>query len=260
MSFDYDTDRYDVGGSSTTPTRKLPPPNLLDYDTGSYDAGGFSTTQPRVLPASYLISAPEIRICDENYIPRIVLDGYKNLTYTERHRNRDSWSFEVSRHSVYAQYLIKGRIIHHVTGSSVYALIIKQIDATRDTITVSGNDYADDLLSARIALVNVLNGTGADEIQDTAETAFRHYVNGNIIEATDTYRRDPFLTLEPVDYGRGETVTISARFENLLDLCETIGSLGGIGWRSVVVDDETKPWGWRIVMSVVEGNDLGEVI
>ena len=55
-------------------------------------------------------------------------------------------------------------------------------------------------------------------------------------------------------------MTISARFENLLDLCETIGSLGGIGWRSVVVDDDTKPWGWKIVMSVVEGNDLGEVI
>ena len=57
-------------------------------------------------------------------------------------------------------------------------LIIKQIDATRDTITVSGNEYADDLLSARIALVNVQDGAGADEIQDSAETAFRHYVNG----------------------------------------------------------------------------------
>ena len=80
----------------------------------------------------------------------------------------------------------------------MYALIIKQIDATRDTITVSGNEYADDLLSARIALVNVQEGgVGADEIQDSAETAFRHYVNGNIIEATDTYRRDPFVTLEP---------------------------------------------------------------
>ena len=231
----------------------------LDYDTGSYDAGGFSTTPPRVLPASYLITAPEIRICDEDYIPRIVLDGYKNLIYTERHRNRDSWSFEVSRHSVYAQYLIKGRIIHYVTGSSVYALIIKQIDANRDTITVSGNEYVDDLLSARICLVGVSTDTGYDVVEDTAETAIRHYVNGNIIEATDTYRRDQFLALEAVDYARGETVTISARFDNLLDLCETIGSLGGIGWRSVVVDDDTKPWGWRIVMSVVEGNDLGEV-
>jgi len=259
MTLDYDTDRYDAGGSFTPPTPVLHTPNLLDYDTGSYDAGGFSTTPPRVLPASYLITAPEIRICDENYIPRIVLDGYKNLTYTERHRNRDSWSFEVSRNSVYAQYLIKGRIIHYVTGTSVYALIIKQVDATRDTITVSGNEYADDLLSARIALVDVKVGAGTDTIHDTAETAIRHYVNGNIIEATDTYRRDPFLALEAVDYARGDTVTISARFENLLDLCETIGSLGSIGWRSVVVDDDTKAWGWKIVMSVIEGKDLGEV-
>ena len=60
----------------------------------------------------------------------------------------------------------------------MYALIIKQVDATKDTITVSGNEYADDLLSARIALVNVQDGVGADEIQDSAETAFRHYVNG----------------------------------------------------------------------------------
>jgi hypothetical protein len=101
---------------------------------------------------------------------------------------------------------------------------------------------------------------GTDTIQDTAETAIRHYVNGNIIEATDTYRRDPFLALEAVDYTRGETVTISARFDNLLDLCETIGTLGGIGWQSVVVDDDTKAWGWSIVMSIVEGNDKGEVV
>jgi len=233
----------------------------LDYDTDKYDVGGFKTTPPSLrTPVSHIISAPELRLCDENYIPRIVLDGFKNLTYTERHRNRDSWSFEISRESEDAEYLIKGRIIHYIVGTSVYALIIKQIDANRDTITVSGNEYVDDLLSARICLVDVSVEAGTDTIQDTAETAIRHYVNGNIIEATDTYRRDPFLTLEPVDYGRGETVTISARFENLLDLCETIGSLGGIGWRSVVVDDDTKAWGWSIVMSIVEGNDKGEVV
>ena len=74
MPLNYDTDRYDVGGSFTPPTPVLPTSNLLDYDTGSYDAGGFSTTPPRVLPTSYLITAPEIRICDEDYIPRIGLD------------------------------------------------------------------------------------------------------------------------------------------------------------------------------------------
>lgn len=233
----------------------------LNYDTDKYDRGDFKTTTPSLrTPVSHIISAPELRLCDENYIPRIVLDGFKNLTYTERHRNRDSWSFEISRESEDAEYLIKGRIIHYIVGTSVYALIIKQIDANRDTITVSGNEYVDDLLSARIALVNVSIGDGTDTIQDTAETAFRHYVNGNIIEATNIYRRDPFSELEPIDYGRGETVTISARFDNLLDLCETIGSLGGIGWRSVVVDDDTKAWGWKIVISVVEGTDKGEVV
>ena len=123
----------------------------LNYDTDKYNVGGFKTITPSLrTPVSHIITAPEIRICDEDYIPRIVLDGYKNLIYTERHRNRDSWSFEVSRQSSYAQYLIKGRIIHYVTGTSVYALIIKQIDANRYTITVSGNEYVDDLLSARI--------------------------------------------------------------------------------------------------------------
>ena len=243
MTFDYDMDSYDAGGSFTPPTPVLPTPNLLDYDTGSYDAGGFSTTPTRILRTSYLITAPELRLCDENYIPRIVLDGYKNLTYTERHRNRDSWSFEVSRNSVYAQYLIKGRIIHYVTGTSVYALIIKQIDATRDTVSVSGTNYADDLLSARISLVSVSSGDGYDTITDKAETVFRHFVSGNLTATTDTNRRDPFIALEPIDYGRGETVTISGRFDNILDLCETIGNLGGIGWRSTVIDDDTKAWG-----------------
>ena len=72
----------------------------LNYDTDRYDVGGFSTTSTPILPTSYLVTAKEICICDENYIPRIVLDGYNNLTYTERHGNLDSWSFEVSKFGV----------------------------------------------------------------------------------------------------------------------------------------------------------------
>ena len=151
----------------------------LNYDTDKYDVGRFKTTTPSLRTlVSHIISAPEIRICDENYIPRIVLDGFKNLTYTERHRNRDSWSFEISRESEDAEYLIKGRIIHYVTGTSVYALIIKQVDATRDTITVSGNEYADDLLSARIALVNVQVGAGAGSISTSRGTGSSGGGNG----------------------------------------------------------------------------------
>ena len=50
-SLDYDTDRYDAGGSfhHHRPVN-YPHPNLLD-DTGSYDAGGFPSIPPRVLPS-----------------------------------------------------------------------------------------------------------------------------------------------------------------------------------------------------------------
>ena len=188
---------------------------------------GFSTTY--ITRTSYLITAPEIRICDEDYIPRIVLDGYKNLLIQNDTGTATHGVLKYPGIQVYAQYLIKGRIIHYVTGTSVYALIIKQVDATRDTITVSGNEYADDLLSARIALVNVQDGARCGRDTGLGRNRVPPLRQWEIsLEATDTYRRDPISgTGRPLIMARrNKLVTISARFENLLDLCETIGSLG----------------------------------
>ena len=128
----------------------------LDYDTDRYDAGLSTTYYPTILimirvvmmlvvfhhhPAyypSYLITAPEIRICDEELYPAYCPRWIQKPDYTERHRNRDSWVLKYPDTRSMRNTLSKGGLYITLLGTSVYALIIKQIDATRDTITVSG--------------------------------------------------------------------------------------------------------------------------
>lgn len=69
-----------------------------------------------------------------------------------------------------------------------------------------------------------------------AETVIRSLISANIGPDAPTFRRAGFaskLLLDP-DLGRGQTVTTSSRFDNLLSQCALAGKLGGVGFRIVV--------------------------
>jgi len=85
-----------------------------------------------------------------------------------------------------------------------------------EVLTLSGTDGAG-ILRQRIPFVGVTAGTGFDTVTATpAETAMKHFVDGNMISATDTLRNFTGLALE-TDSGRGGNVSYSARLEDGID-------------------------------------------
>jgi hypothetical protein len=85
-----------------------------------------------------------------------------------------------------------------------------------------------------------------------AETVMRALVNAQIgPDAPDLYRI-PDLTLEP-DQGRGAEVTVSGRYDNLLETMQELATTGGVDFRITQV-------GRRRVLQFREGEDLARAV
>lgn len=206
------------------------------------------------------IRAPELRLCDDNYLYIGVID-YQKLEYEERWNGRDTWEMSLPRSATIAEYVQTGRIVHYYDpdDTKIRALIIKQIDVDSETIKVTGNDYLGDLFGVRLALVNTQSGNGYDMQTGDAETVMRNYLSGNITEATVPARRDPLLKLAPVNLLRGQNVSVAARFQPLLEILESCCTQGYVGWEGIVVEDEAQVWGWSIEFRVRIGVDRSQV-
>ena len=205
-------------------------------------------------------AVPNIWICDDDYRRTELLDIYNTCTYTERFANRDSWEISLPRKSPAVPWLKIGRILHMYDPISdiVRCLILKQINISDDEIRLAGNDYAGDLLGQRICLSEVSSGTGYDTQSGSRETVIRHFVDTEIINADDSARQDPVLTLAEVDWERGGEVAISARFDVLEDVVATCCASSLLGWQAVVVDDASYEWGWRLELQLRLGVDRSQ--
>lgn len=203
-----------------------------------------------------LIRSVEIRICDDALVPYAVLDTYESAVYTERFSGRDSFEITISRNAKNADLLTVGRILHYYDRehNTTRAVIVKQVSVDSETITVSGNDYAGDLLGCRIATYATSTDTGYDTQIGSAETVMRHYIEVNLTNSSDAARCDPVFALADNDYTRGNLICVSARFQTLLELLETCCTLGECGWSASVVEDDSAR-GWHIVWDVRLGLD-----
>lgn len=67
----------------------------------------------------------------------------------------------------------------------------------------------------------------ADVFTDVAENAIRHYIGGNMGASAWEYRRYPNLDMGPYS-GHGLEVTGRARWDNLLELCQSLALKGGV--------------------------------
>jgi hypothetical protein len=117
---------------------------------------------------------------------------------------------------------------------------------------------ANGLLSTRIAYVGVSSGTGYDTVPPgvtKAETAIRHFVNGNCIAATDTDRNFPDLHLES-DGAKGSLVEFSARLKYLTEDIESILLQSpNLGYE--IIFDETTGY---LNLHFWEGNDYTDSV
>jgi len=211
---------------------------------------------------SLLMSAPELRVCGDDYkVTGVAIDAYTSFEYVERYRGRHSWTLEIDASNHQAQYFTAGRIIHYYVPDTdkIIPLIVKRPSISDGVLTVTGNDYLGDRAEYTILRYGTTTGNGTDSIVDAADTVIRHLIDANIISATDPQNRDPFMRLETqVEPIRGGTATIDSRYQTLLEQLESASTQGGVGWEAVVIDDETLEWGWGIEIRLRLGTDRTE--
>lgn len=184
------------------------------------------------------------------------VDAYEYLSWTRRYRRPGAWKCQINRYLPAAKEFVPGRLVHfRRNGEDRLGLIeTRQISVDvsgrpSEQWTVAGREVLG-ILGDRLCLHGVSTGTGYDVQTGPAETVMRHYVDANAINPADLARIVPFLSLAPVDGGRGGTTKQSARFDVLTDLLESICAASGLGYRG--------RWSWddrRLYFEVLRGVD-----
>ena len=108
-------------------------------------------------------------------------------------------------------------------------------DRNTDEISVRGRDglyFVKGRLASPVPSGPPYSGAAYDVRSGAAESVIKQYVNYNCGPLAVATRRWPWLTLE-TDYSRGATITGRARFDNLLELCQSLGIAGGVGFEIV---------------------------
>lgn len=205
---------------------------------------------------------PEILVLNKDLevIDRIPADVYFYWSYTRNYREADTFEFQINKNREKAKSVLRPDTfaLAYYDGITTRAGIIEQIECSLDTqgaanemIKISGRSGG--MLSERICLRNTSAGTGYDTISGDAETVMKHYVDVNCINAVDgrnvsaPNRIIPDFELSENE-GKGSTVSMSARFDVVSDVLNTVSLSGNIGWE-VVFDIESR----KFVFQVIEG-------
>jgi hypothetical protein len=189
------------------------------------------------------------------------VDAYEYLSWTRRYRRPGAWKCQINRYLPAAKEFVPGRLVHFRRNGEDRLALIETRQISVDTSgrpseqwTVAGREVLG-ILGDRLCLHGVSTGTGYDVQTGPAETVMRHYVDANAINPADYTRIVPFLSLAPVDGGRGGTTKQSARFDVLTDLLESICAASGLGYRG--------RWSWddrRLYFEVIEGVDRSDSV
>ena len=169
------------------------------------------------------------------------LDVWDDLTIVTRNNRAGSFTLRVPGENAQASLLAAGNGIvvysPHVPDVPIFHGPIRTIErASVDgfaaaTLTVSGIDDV-----ARLAYRLVWPEPGeaitaqtlaTDDRDDEAETVIRGLINDNAGPAALAARRIAGLTMT-TDASQGSTVETVARYDNLLELCTALASVGGV--------------------------------
>ena len=204
----------------------------------------------KILPLS-----SKLTIFDTSFKRIGIIEDYEYLRWTFRYRTIDDFELKINRYKTNTNLLIKNNLLSLYIAGYYRAAMIESIDLSltqegkiSEIYTIRGRGL-DNLLAERIALHNTASGTGYDSQNTYAETAMRHYVNVNCMDASDTDRNYSFLYLAD-DLQRGGNIKYEARFQTISELLEEISLITGLGW-NIVLDPTNK----RLVFQVLEGVD-----
>lgn len=129
-------------------------------------------------------------------------------------------------------------------------------DGGRRSLKLRGVDD-NTVLADHIIIPDPANPTDDQEVDvwrmtGPAETVMRALVDAQIGPSAPALYQIPNLTLDP-DLGRGSEVTVSGRYENLLETMQELAETGGVDFRVVQV-------GRRLVLRFREGEDLSRAV
>lgn len=167
-----------------------------------------------------------VRVYDDSLSLVAEIDAYETLIWKRSWRGMGEVNFQVNRYVNGADALEIGSFISIYRGGVARLARIDNAGITlnkggkkSEIWTFTGNDLKG-LLAKRLSLYGINTGDGTDTVSATpAETALRHYVDVNCINATDTDRNYPFLELE-ADAARGNNISYVGRFQPLNQIFE----------------------------------------
>jgi len=208
--------------------------------------------QGKILPLNSQVS-----IFDNTLTKLGILEDYEYLKWVFKYRNFGNFKLNVNRYKFNTEYLSKGNILALYVAGYYRAAIIESIEIGLDekgklseNYTIMGRGLGG-LLAERGAMEGVSEDTGYDSQDTFAETAMRHYINLNCMDADDANRNYSLLYLEDPDGERGGNIEYDARFQQgISEILEDLSLASGLGWE-IVLDPDNK----RFVFQIIEGVD-----
>jgi hypothetical protein len=191
------------------------------------------------------------------------IDEYLSLEWTRRLRSPGTVRMKLPLTAEGSDQIILGYWLGIRRGGAMRLARIESKSISSDPSSLDDDVWeiyasgASGLLSTRIAYVGVSSGTGYDTVSTPtkAETAIRHFVNGNCIAATNTDRNFPDLQLE-TDGTKGSEVDFSARLQYLTEAIEsTLLQSPNLGYE-IIFDEATG----KLNLHFWEGNDYTDSV
>lgn len=172
------------------------------------------------------------------------VDTFESATIVARHNDVSTWELVLPTTTKAAQALLTAArprlLVYAGSAGAVFrsgpvVRIQRTLDADGDVLTVSG---VDDLVWLRRRLAHPQPGTAAppysttayDQATGAASTVIAGYVNRNAGPAAVAARQVPGLTV-PTPAAFGGTVTLSARYQNLLEFLQPVATAAHVGIR-----------------------------
>ena len=191
----------------------------------------------------------EVRIYDTNLQLVDIIEDYKYLNWTRKWQTGNNFSLSINHYSKSVKYLNEDYYIDiWRNGSREFIGIIehKNIELNQDgKITENWEIKGKTILSRRICLPS--SDSAYDEIEDNGETVLKHYVDSNIINPADPNRKIDVLINE-TNQNRGSSISIRARYDDLVDKLEEAAVASELGYE-IVFD------GTNLIFQIIQGTD-----
>ena len=156
-----------------------------------------------------------------------IFDSAESVSYEWSAFNVGQFSIQARDDVPNAGLLSRGRVVR-IGGKATGIITTRKETLSQDgrvVVAVTGYDLR---ILFKQRIIRNLNSDGKWEMSGNAETVLLSLIESECGSLAQEKRRLPVSI--PVSQSRGEPVTVSESFTNLLDVCQKIALQGGIGW------------------------------